>query len=483
MNREIAKENLSLLKSILDKHKITFWLAWGTCLGAIREQDFIAHDDDTDIEVHIQDRKRVTALIPELKALGFQPIPWTSTTIRLGRKKEYIDIFLVKPVKKGQDIIGWITDNDFIEQDFFSELESIKFLGEIYKIPKNTIAYLLYIYGSTWQQPIEDFWDYHNTMNLQFSQKQWEIRHENLRLINQVFSENEIKFFLAKTTCLDIVTSHQASEDDIGIIIGTYIEEKSKILALMPELYQLGFQPFKVSSIPRWNTVILRNGEKVIVEVIQKPRLIQQIKGYRWICGKTPYYSDFFSHLESVEFRGEKYPIPQKYQKYLAYLYGTSFWQEPEFTAFNTNKKLALLTQKLERQGEIEISLNETWLKYRYLPYSWTYHLLTPYHDRITVKKINLSIQTGMIVLVEEKGLLSIKRVVEVTTEGKILLTSDFPGDGDIWLAIENIIGEVITLHTRWGFSIFLSAKALQFLFSGKPFLEKIYRFAKKIAF
>ena len=32
MNREIARENLSLLKSILDKHGITFWLAWGTCL-------------------------------------------------------------------------------------------------------------------------------------------------------------------------------------------------------------------------------------------------------------------------------------------------------------------------------------------------------------------------------------------------------------------------------------------------------------------
>ena len=85
-----------------------------------------------------------------------------------------------------------------------------------------------------------------------------------------------------------------------------------------------------------------------------------------------------------------------------------------------------------------------------------------------------------MIVLVEEKELLSIKRVVEVTTEGKVLLTSDFRGDGDIWLTIENIIGQVITLHTRWGFSIPLSTKVCRLLFSGKPLLKKISRFLRR---
>ncbi|MCP2727689.1 LicD family protein [Limnofasciculus baicalensis] len=481
MNREIAKENLSLLKSILDKYGITFWLAWGTCLGAIREKNFIANDEDTDVEIYIQDCQRVIALLPELKTLGFQRIPWSSTTIRLRRKKEDIDIFLVKPVKKGNDIIGWITDGDLIEVDFFSELDQIKFLGEIYRIPKNPIAYLLYLYGPTWQQPIDDFWDYHNKMSRQWSKKNWNIPQENLRLIKEIFDRHGIRFFLAKTTCLDLVISRQASDDDIGIMIGTYITEKGKILAVMPDLYQLGFEPFKVSSLKRWNTVIIRNGEKILIEIMEKPGLIQQLKGYRWICRQTPYYSDFFSQLESVEFLGEKYPIPQKYPEYLAYLYGASFWQEAEFQVFNTSQKLALLTQKLQQEGQIEISLNQTWLKERYRPYSWTYHLLTPYHDRITVKKIDNSIQTGMIVLVEEIELLSIKRVVEVTAEGKVLLTSDFRGDGDILLAVNNIIGQVTTLHTRWGFSIPLSVTALQLLFLGKPLLKKIHRFAKKI--
>ena len=54
MNKQ--KELLLELKNLLDKNNITFWLMTGTLLGAIRENDFLAHDpNDIDIGLHIND--------------------------------------------------------------------------------------------------------------------------------------------------------------------------------------------------------------------------------------------------------------------------------------------------------------------------------------------------------------------------------------------------------------------------------------------
>jgi hypothetical protein len=41
IDKEKAKENLSLLKRICNAHHLEFILFYGTLLGAIREQDFI----------------------------------------------------------------------------------------------------------------------------------------------------------------------------------------------------------------------------------------------------------------------------------------------------------------------------------------------------------------------------------------------------------------------------------------------------------
>ena len=46
IDKEIAFENLCLLKSILDANGIKFQLAFGTLLGVVREHDFIDHDED-----------------------------------------------------------------------------------------------------------------------------------------------------------------------------------------------------------------------------------------------------------------------------------------------------------------------------------------------------------------------------------------------------------------------------------------------------
>ena len=53
IDKKKAKENLSLLKRICNEHNLDFILFYGTLLGAIREHDFISHDEDIDIAMPI----------------------------------------------------------------------------------------------------------------------------------------------------------------------------------------------------------------------------------------------------------------------------------------------------------------------------------------------------------------------------------------------------------------------------------------------
>ena len=46
LNKEIANENLKLLKEVCDRNGLHFLLFFGTLLGAVREHDFIKHDED-----------------------------------------------------------------------------------------------------------------------------------------------------------------------------------------------------------------------------------------------------------------------------------------------------------------------------------------------------------------------------------------------------------------------------------------------------
>jgi phosphorylcholine metabolism protein LicD len=129
---------------------------YGTLLGAVREQDIIAHDGDTDLFMLQENWHTFSEILPEFLNAGFSLLQYNKNIITLFNNNEHIDIYFFSKYKDGIRKC-----NDFcLPEKFVTETVYISFLGEQFLVPKDYLLYLEFEYGQNWREPV--VWDHLN---------------------------------------------------------------------------------------------------------------------------------------------------------------------------------------------------------------------------------------------------------------------------------------------------------------------------------
>ena len=154
MSFEQARGILMKTKQLLDKQGITFWLHYGTLLGAIREHSFIAHDYDVDIMTEQHDA--LLAAIPALNEAGLRLIRVDEGLLySFAYNGVYIDVDIKSKAPFPLNLWYYKLNGNLVPKYLMTGLQQIEFLGEKFNIPANPEKLLKYYYGRTWRIPIK----------------------------------------------------------------------------------------------------------------------------------------------------------------------------------------------------------------------------------------------------------------------------------------------------------------------------------------
>ena len=134
-------ENFKILNQLFNKHKITYWLDWGTLLGAVREKKIIDWDTDIDIGIIDNSYKKVLSIIPEIEKHGFylRKSIIKEANFHISRNGCYIDIWPYK------------TKNDKVVSVYAYSLDnkSLLIIWQINYCVKTKLKYIVHTKGST----------------------------------------------------------------------------------------------------------------------------------------------------------------------------------------------------------------------------------------------------------------------------------------------------------------------------------------------
>ena len=151
--RELIRE----FDHICTVHRIVYWADSGTLLGAVREGDIIAHDDDVDVCVPASQISPLVEAVARTGVYHIRDTPFCLKFERVGVPEVWVDVFPVD--RRGERVeysnllarTQW-PNGFYIESELFP-LGRMK-LGDVRVwAPRDPIPYLERMYGN-WRVPV-----------------------------------------------------------------------------------------------------------------------------------------------------------------------------------------------------------------------------------------------------------------------------------------------------------------------------------------
>ena len=164
MDPKTSKENLQIFNSIMGKAQITYGLFFGTLLGAIREKNFIEHDEDIDIYLLDEEKEIFLRLLILFKKEGLNLVRLQGDMLSLMRNNEYIDIYFFKFKLKFGFIKLRVFSNEYeyAAKNLENPIKHL-FLGINISIPNDPETVIKKIYGKNWRMPLKSMHSEPNT--------------------------------------------------------------------------------------------------------------------------------------------------------------------------------------------------------------------------------------------------------------------------------------------------------------------------------
>lgn len=155
ITEEQARDILVVTRDLFNAIGLSFYLAFGTLLGAVREHGLIPKDEDVDI--FIDDEQTLYNNLPYLYEHGYKVCRISKGlfySFKVGGAF-YIDVYILRPFRFSIWGINCLCLSGAANpKRFFKEYQDIELFGETFQCPKDPEKILAYWYGDNWRTPV-----------------------------------------------------------------------------------------------------------------------------------------------------------------------------------------------------------------------------------------------------------------------------------------------------------------------------------------
>lgn len=182
---EEAKSILKTTKNLFDTVNLKFSLAFGTLLGAVRDNGLISNDEDVDI--FIWDEKKLRKNLVYFQKNGLEIIRIEKGKLysfRHNGSPFYIDVYILRELQNCVwSYYCYSLNLNVTPKKYFKEYEHINFLSVDCLCPKEPEKILAFWYGKNWRIPQKDHFFYYEVRSAFYWHHPTQIIKDLLRFI------------------------------------------------------------------------------------------------------------------------------------------------------------------------------------------------------------------------------------------------------------------------------------------------------------